>query len=147
MPAHARTQIRHALKTALTGLTTTGANVHVNRSARLSLRQVPALVLSVEEEQVERVGTANVLFRTLSVAVDGYAAANDDADDVIDQIGREVEVALSGAGTLGGLIKGSAELLNVVMGLDEAGETPVGRIRMLWRMSTATPATQPDMII
>lgn len=147
MAAHARTQIRTALAAAVTGLATTGANVHVNRSARLALRQLPAIVLTVEEEQVERVGSSNVLFRTLTVAVDGYAAASDDVDDVIDQIGKEVEVALSGAGTLGGLIKGASELVSSVIGIDQSFETPTGRICMTWRMSTATPATQPDTII
>lgn len=147
MAAHVRTQIRLAAKAALTGLATTGASVHVNRSARLSLRQLPALVLTVEDEEVEPIGASSMLMRQLAVAVDGYASVSSGVDDLLDQIGKEVEIALVAAGTLGGLIKGPARLQQVAMGVDESLEEPLGRVRMLWRMTTTTPAAQPDTVL
>lgn len=145
--SHIRTQIRAAVATALTGLATTGANVHRNRVARLSLRQVPALVITVDSEQISEIGLDPLQDRKLQVAVDGYAAAAADVDDALDQIGLEVETALAAAGVLGGLVKAAPSLSQVQIGIDETHEEPLGRIRMVFTTQTFTAPTSPDVVV
>jgi hypothetical protein len=145
---HIRTQIRHALRSALTGLATTQDRVHVNRSARLSERQLPALVVTIDSEPVSFDGLDPVVRRELEITLDGYASADlADLDDQLDQVGLEVEVAMSAAGLLGGLVKAEPELRRTEIGIDESFEKPVGRIRMIFTTITYTAAGEPDAVI
>lgn len=147
MTAHIRTQIRTAVVAALTGLATTGANVHRNRVARLSPRQVPALVVTIDSEQITELGLDPMHDRRLQVIVDGYTANSENVDDAIDQIGLEVEVAMAAAGTLGGLVKATPALDQVRIGIDETHEEPLGRIRMIFNTQTFTLPADPGVVI
>lgn len=148
MPAHARTQIRTAIATALTGLETTGANVYRNRVARLSLRQVPALVITIDSEKVDEIGLDPLQERKLQVVVDGYVAPDTgEVDDALDQIGLEVEVAMVAAGKLGGLIKAVPALSQTLIGIDETHEESLGRIRMVFTTQTFTAPADPGTVI
>lgn len=144
--SHVRAQIRTAIAAALGALPSTGANVFVNRTRALDAAQLPALVVTVEAEEIDGLISNSHQQRWLTVAVDGFAAASSAVDDVLDQIGLEVEGALAGAGMLGGLIKAPPQLTETRIGIDESINTPMGRIRMLWRMTTTTPPTQPDTV-
>lgn len=145
--SHIRTQIRTAVAAALTGLATTGANVHRNRVARLSLRQVPALVITIDSEKVEEIGLDPLQDRQLPIAVDGYAKQDENVDDVLDQIGLEVEVAMAAAGKLGGTVKATPSLSQVLIGIDETHEEPLGRIRMVFTTQTFTAPADPGTVI
>lgn len=145
---HLRTQVRHALRDQLIGLPTTGSNVHVNRTARLSERQLPALVITAGLESASTEGLDGFIRREMEVQVDGYASADlDDLDDLLDQMALEVEQAMSAADLLGGLIKSEPELQRTEIGIDESGDKPIGRVRMIFKTITYTAAGQPGDVI
>lgn len=92
--SHPRTQIRQALRTALTDLDTTGANVFVARSRRWSASELPGLAISAGDE-VSLAFTPPLQVRSMDVRVDAVcrAAPGVDVDALLDQIALEVETA------------------------------------------------------
>lgn len=104
--SHVRKQIRDALATALTGLTTTGSNVFKGRFYPLQEAKLPALLVytSSESAEVQVMGSPANSDRILAVVVEGYARSKTTVEDSLDQIALEVEEALAGE-TLGGLIR------------------------------------------
>jgi len=92
--AHVRKQIRDAIVTATTGLTTTGSNVFRSRIYPLEQTKLPGLCIFTRSETVE--------FDTLTMA---YVSATTNYDNTLDQIAVEVEEALAADVTLGGLSK------------------------------------------
>jgi hypothetical protein len=103
--AHMRTQIRDALVTLLTGLSTTGNNVFKSRVEQIPDSKLPALNIVTNNEDVAltTVGT-KVYEKNLTVAIFVKCKATDDVDEVIDQVMLEVEPVLAANPTLGGLI-------------------------------------------
>lgn len=101
MADHVRKQLRDAVVTAVTGLTTTGANVH--RSRVHPIEVMPCLAVYASSEVATRFATldAATTERTVSLRVEGFAEASADLEDVLDQIAKEVEIALTPALTIG----------------------------------------------
>lgn len=98
--AHARKQIREAVKTAITGLTTTGARVYESRVYPMAADNLPGLIVyTIQEaaEPISRLSSGVKYMRTLNIAVEAYVKATGTADDTIDQICAEVEAALPDA--------------------------------------------------
>ncbi|MDH5528386.1 MAG: hypothetical protein OEY97_13930, partial [Nitrospirota bacterium] len=96
---HVRTQIRIAVATALTGLPTTGPNVHPSRVWPLQEADLPALLVHavsdpVDEEQ-HTLGRPRKLTRDLSLVVEARAAGTAGLDDTLDTIESEVIAALA----------------------------------------------------
>tara|TARA_R110002012_G_scaffold98074_3_gene235274 strand:+ start:288 stop:722 length:435 start_codon:yes stop_codon:yes gene_type:complete len=101
---HVRQQIRNQLKTTLTGLTTTGANVFNSRVYNHDV--LPCLTIyTLGEELGEE--SANKQFRILEVMVEVRAKAANNLEDTLDTIGAEVEDAIfaNGDTTLSGKCK------------------------------------------
>ena len=134
---HVRTQIRIAVATALTGLPTTGPNVHPSRVWPLQEADLPALLVHavsdpVDEEQ-HTLGRPRKLTRDLSLVVEARAAGTAGLDDTLDTIESEVIAALALDPTLGGLAK---DVLFTGAEIDlEAAEQPVGTNRMTFRVA------------
>ena len=98
MANHLRRQIRERAATTLTGLTTTGSNVFQSRVYPMESAGLPGLCIYTTDEAIEMQsmgGTRNVS-RDLTLIVEGYATDSANVDDTLDQIGKEVEVAMSG---------------------------------------------------
>jgi len=127
--SHVRQQIREYFKTTLTGLTTTGSNVHESRI--YPLETVPALVIYTKSETSEPqvIGTNRVLSRELEVVVEGYAKATTNFDDTIDTISKEVEEAIAADVTLGGLAKDSY-ISSTEIEFNGEGEKPLGYVAL-----------------
>lgn len=110
MADHLRTQIRDAFVTALTGLSTTGNRVEVGRATPIAADAQPTLLVDVGGEAIVNSSVlaraSRIQERTLEVVVRAAVktAAGTYLDD-LDQIAKEVEIALAGAQTLGGLCK------------------------------------------
>ena len=107
MAFHVRRQIRERVGTVLTGLTTTGSNVFQSRVYPLSDADLPALLIytKAEESEPQIIGQNRTTSRILALAVECYVKASSDFDDTVDQICKEVEIAIAADTTLNGLVK------------------------------------------
>lgn len=105
--AHVRKQIRDAIVTAVTGLTTTGSNVFRSRIYPLEQSKLPGLCIFTRSEAVEfdTMTLARSISRVLEVQIEAYVSATANYDNTLDQIAVEVEEALAADVTLGGLAK------------------------------------------
>lgn len=105
--AHVRKQIRDAIVTAVTGLTTTGSNVFRSRLYPLETTKLPGLCIFTRSEAVEfdTLTMSRSINRVLDVIIEGYVSATANYDNTLDQIAVEVEEALAADATLGGLAK------------------------------------------
>lgn len=103
MADHLRKQIREAAAAALTGLTATGSRVFQSRARLLQAADLPCLRIFCDDEAIElkTMGPLRERERRLDLIVEGCASANSDLDDTLDQIVKEVEIALDGNNSLG----------------------------------------------
>jgi hypothetical protein len=148
---HLRRQIREAVATLLTGLTTTGNRVFQSRVQTLKDSQLPALVILTNEETVtqQTIHSNPLLERQLSVQVIAKAKANTNLDDTLDQIIKEVEMAVfasDAANTLGGLVKGLV-LDSLDITFNGEAETKVGEAVMAFTAVYFNQAATPDVSV
>lgn len=94
MADHVRKQLREAVATALTGLTTTGARVFQTRAYPVRSTELPCLLVYTDGEQAEEDTQDEIDRRTIAVRVEALAKAAADLDDTLDLIAKEVETAL-----------------------------------------------------
>ena len=139
--SHVRRQIREAAATALAGLATTGSRVFQSRVYPLRDADLPCLLISTDDEQVDQNNAVSggEMTRELTLTVRGVAKATADLDDTLDGIAEQVEPVLNGA-TLGNLAK-NCQLAGIKVEMDEALEKPVGIITLEYRtLYFTTPA-------
>lgn len=103
--AHVRKQIRDAVVTALTGLTTTGTSVYRSRVFPLEKAKLPALAIFTKSEAVEfdTLTITRSIMRRLEIGVEAFVTDMTNTDNTLDTIAVEVEEALAADVTLGGL--------------------------------------------
>ena len=145
MANHLRRQIRERAATTLTGLTTTGSNVFQSRVYPMESAGLPGLCIYTTDEAIEiqsMGGTRNVS-RDLTLIVEGYATASANVDDTLDQIGKEIEVAMSGDITLNDLAQDSY-LSSVEITLSGDGSTGIGKITHSYTIVYQTAENAPD---
>lgn len=147
MAAHAHTQIRNALAAALTGLATTGNRVYANRLHALAAANLPGLRLYVDndEVQIETIHQPHVQSHRLMLEVEVCAQTNSALDDTVDQIAKEVEIALSAGITVGG--QTLYPLLNGSTFDDVDAGLAVAVKRISFAIEYATLNTAPDALI
>lgn len=147
MAYHVRKQLRDAVTTALTGLTTTGARVYGYRVYALDPEnELPALSIYTTEEDAQGVtihGPATVE-RVVAVRVKAFARSGSGLDDTLDLIAKEVETVLGAALTLGSksvlLAYGGCEIDH------EAGDQPIGTLELKYLGTLYNTATVPDVL-
>ena len=147
MGNHVHRQIREAAATALTGLASTGANVYTNRLYPLPAAALPALRVSLDDEQAEpaSVHAPVILQRTAILVVECCAQADDDSlDDTCDQMAKEVETALAAGITVSG--RHLDALFSGSRFDDEAAGLDAGVKRLEFRIEFFTPANAPDTL-
>ena len=146
---HVRQQIRSAIITQVTGLTTTGTNVFEHRVYPLAEDDLPAIVVSTTSEgssmaTIGGMGTVASLQRNLAISVEGYVKATSDVAQTLDTIAEEIEIALGDDETLGGLVE-SIELSGTTIEITAEGDQPVGVVKMdydvVYRTTTGNPST------
>ena len=91
---HARKTIRDNVVATVTGLTTTGSNVHPTRVFTLAQSDLPCLCIYTDEEESEVIGMNGQLRRALTVRVAAYARQIANVENQLDTIAEEVETAL-----------------------------------------------------
>ena len=145
MANHLRRQIRERAATTLTGLTTTGSNVFQSRVYPMESAGLPGLCIYTTDEAIEiqsMGGTRNVS-RDLTLIVEGYATDSANVDDTLDQIGKEIEIAMSGDITLNDLAQDSY-LSSVEITLSGDGSTGIGKITHSYTVVYQTAENAPD---
>lgn len=146
MANHLHKQIRDAVKTALTGLSTTGSRAYANRLQPMADANLPGLRISADEESAEAllIHAAQLQDRTLTFSVECCAKAASALDDTLDQISKEVEVALAGGITI------SSRVLPVIyQGMnyeDDLSDKPVGVKRLRFSVSYTAASSTPDVL-
>tara|TARA_R100001143_G_C3310163_1_gene109766 strand:+ start:86 stop:532 length:447 start_codon:yes stop_codon:yes gene_type:complete len=145
MPNHLRRQIRERVATDLTGLLTTGANVFQTRIFNLEKSKLPCLLIYTEEETVEisSMNSPRTVVRNLSLVVEGYASATSNLDNTLDQIGKEVEIAMAEDIDINSLATDS-HLSDLSLSYSGEGSKPTGAIRMTYIIQYRNLENSPD---
>lgn len=147
MADHAHKQVRSAIVTALTGLTTSGSRVYANRLYPLADTGVPALriFLDSEESTDQTVHKPTTQERTVRLVVECIAKATSSLDDTVDLMSKEVEIALAAGVTVSGVL-----LLPVYTGSefdDEISDKPIAAKRLNFDVMFYTLNNAPDDLI
>ena len=145
MANHLRRQIRERAATTLTGLTTTGSNVFQSRVYPMESAGLPGLCIYTTEETVEMqsMGGTRHVSRDLTLIVEGYATDSANVDDTLDQIGKEIEIAMSGDITFNDLAQDSY-LSSVEITLSGDGSTGIGKITHSYTVVYQNAENAPD---
>lgn len=146
MAYHLHKQIRDAIVTALTGLTTTGSRVYANRLMPLPDAMSPTLLVTLDEETATPATfhTNPILERELRLSVAAVCKATSGLDDTLDQVSKEVETALAAGITVGG-----RRLDFTYTGMsfdDDQADKPVGIKRMAFTVPFTAAANAPDAL-
>lgn len=144
--AHAREQIREAVVTQLTGLSTTGSRAYKSRV--YPRNALPCLTVYTLSESVNQDNAVLGLdqFRDLMLAVHIHARSVEDVDDSVDTISAEVEAALHDDTTLGGLTHW-LEYESIEIEVADGAERPTASAIMTFRVQYRVDATDPETII
>lgn len=146
--AHVRTQIRNALVTALTGLTTSGPRVFASRVYPVSEAELPCLLITTSDEQAE---VANLQWRMaqrreLGIEITALAQSVSGVENTLDTMLEEVETALyltQTQATLSGLLLHPLRLDAVEVNLDGDGQRPAGALTLRLTATYETDAGVP----
>ena len=146
MANHVRQQIREAIGTLLTGLTTTGTNVFQSRVYRIQDSELPGLVIYSKEEDsaILTIGSVKNMMRTLTVMIEATTEKLATFDDEVDTICKEIETAMGGDRTLGGLAKDSW-LVSTDIEFSGDGKKPVGTASLSYTVKYITAENAPDV--
>jgi hypothetical protein len=131
MTYHIRKTIRDEVKNILLNLPTTGTRVYSDYVYSISDKNLPCLVVVTKGEipNRETIGKPAIQSRQLEMSVYGLVKVNDTYQDMLDQIGYEVETAIYNNITLGGKVK---DILVVAIdsSVDDEFEKPTGFINL-----------------
>lgn len=124
--AHVRKQIRDAVITTLTGLSTTGSNVFRSRIYPLESNKLPGLCVFSKSEATtfDTLTISRSINRVLEIGVEAYVKATSDYDNTLDTIAVEVEEAIASDVTLGNLAK-DTQVTSFEADFSGEGEQPV----------------------
>lgn len=145
MADHVRQQIREQFASQITGLATTGSNVFQSRFYNLEAGNLPAIIVYTKDETIEpsTLGSNRVMNRTLFLTAEIYVKSVTNADDTIDDICKEVEVAISADPTLGGLAK-DCYIEEMEATLNGEGDRPVIVGLLTFNVNYHTREQSPD---
>lgn len=149
--AHARAQIRDAVVSALTGLTTTGSRVYSGRTRALAKDHQPSLLVYATSETSDVDASGRKLLRILLLVVEGRvvatgASAASDIESTLDTVASEVEARLTREPSLGGLAQ-ELTLTRTVINAVSPGESHAGEVRMEFRVAYRTRETEPQTAV
>lgn len=147
MADHLRKRIRAAVVASgvLGNLTTTETRVYASRVADMQSANLPGLRIYTPEEQIEPVsmGEGRIRHHSLTLIVEACVKSNTTPDDTVDQICKEVQMALDANQTLGGLCKW-IELRSFEQQLDGESDKTICMGRMTFEVFYVTAQSAPD---
>jgi hypothetical protein len=141
---HVRADIRAAVVTALTGLTTTGSRVLVDD--QYPVEDVPALVIKTSEENAGE-SVEGIRQRAVGVSVEAVSKLTSGITAQLDQIALEVETALAGSITVSGRVLAVDYLGTDEPQLDGGSDRGVGRMTLRFRITAFTSAASPGTLL
>lgn len=144
---HLRRQVRDLIFARLVGLPTSGPRVYKGRVFQMSDSTIPGLTLYTTRELVElkSVGYPRLQRRELKVVIEAYAKASSNAEDILDDMAREVELVLSADNTLGGKVM-DLVLEDTDIVLDDA-DRAIAVATMNWVCRYNSRETAPDTFL
>jgi hypothetical protein len=151
MADHVRKQLREAAALTLAGLDTTGARVFTSRVYPLERADLPGLLVRVaagasETVEPQTVHSPRMLERVMPLEVVGVARAVDDLDDTLDQIAKEVEVALASPASVLAIAK-DIVLRSTTVEMVDGTEKPLGTVTLQYDINYFTHDNAPDVAL
>lgn len=124
--AHLRNQIRDAVVSRLTGLSTTGSNVFRSRIYPLENNKLPGLCIFTKSEATtfDTLTRPRSISRVLEIGVEAYVKAISNYDNTLDTIAVEVEEAIASDVTFSNLAK-DTQVTSFEADFSGDGEQPV----------------------
>lgn len=128
---HARTQLRQAVVSLLTGNTTAGNRVYSSRVYPLDEPKLPALLVFTPQDDMEKpsMQRPRTQHRNLQLVIEGYVKARGDIDVEADALALEVEELIGSDPTLSGLAK-DAMIVSTTTQLSGEGDKPVAVVTL-----------------
>lgn len=148
MADHVRQQIRNSIAAALVGMPTV-SNIYTGRVTPVETRFLPAVLIITDEEVItsgSKGGGSRTLDRDLTLSIEGHAEAEAALVDLLDTIAKEIEIAITAAGDLGGLAK-SIDLNGVDGETSGEGVAQAGFIRLTYNVRYETSNAAPDVAL
>ena len=145
--AHLRQSIRERIGTLVTGLSTTGSNVFQSRVYPVEDASLPCLLVytTSEESEVTEIASPRPMTRFLNVIVQGVVGATM-PDDTLDDISKEVEVALAGDVTINSLANNSF-LSSTSIEFNSDGAKPIGTVMLNYIVEYRNLDNNPESAI
>ena len=145
--AHYREQIRKAVITAVTGLTTTSTRVKSGPVYNLADNTDPTLAvwtrLSVPDYERGQLQQAPLWM--VEVTIEGYVKIHDDLQDTLDDIASEVETAIYSNSALLALCNNYIAMGEQSIEIDLDGDKPLGKIEMIFNVYYHAAEGSPDV--
>lgn len=142
--SHARQQLREAVETALTGLTTTGSNVTASRVYPHT--SLPSLAIYSPAEELVGRDMGGQQERALTIVVEARAQATSSVDDTMDTISTEVEEAVATNSSLRALVK-DCYLSSMESELSDEADQPVGLMRLVFLLTYVVAESDVETIL
>ena len=145
--AHLRQSIRERIATDVTGLSTTGSNVFHSRVYPVEDASLPCLLVytTSEESEVTEIASPRPMTRFLNVIVQGVVGATT-PDDTLDDISKEVEVALAGDVSINNLANNSF-LSSTTIEFNAEGAKPIGTVMLNYIVEYRNLDNNPESAI
>ena len=145
--AHLRQSIRERIATDVTGLSTTGSNVFQSRVYPVEDGSLPCLLVytTSEESEVTEMASPRPMTRFLNVIVQGVVGATT-PDDTLDDISKEVEVALAGDVTINSFANNSF-LSSTSIECNSDGAKPIGTVMLNYVVEYRNVDNNPESAI
>ncbi|MDT7849919.1 phage tail terminator protein [Methylophilus sp. VKM B-3414] len=145
--AHARTQIREAVKAHLTSISAFNGNVFSSRFSNLQTAELPSVtVFSPQENNDSGDIHGFSVERTLQLAISIKTAEISNIDIVLDDLCEAVEIAMDTAGGFGGLVK-NIQLTATQIQINEDAAEPVGEALLQYQVTYFTQANNPAITL
>jgi hypothetical protein len=140
--------IREAVKAKLiAAATVAGSRVYENRMLPWRVAELPAIALYTDEESSQHNDSApRELERTLSLAIEAGASANDNVDDTLDAFAQQIERAMHADETFSGVCEDSwLAATELVISVD--GNRPIAMLRMIYTVRYYTYAPEAADVV
>ena len=131
--AHVRQLIRDNVITAVTSLSTTGANVYRTRIYPLEAGNLPGLCVytSVEDSAADTMTGTRGMERSCDIIIEAFVRAVSNYDNTMDTISAELEAAMATDVTRGGNAKDTV-LVRSEFELSDEGDRPLAMVRLTY---------------
>lgn len=148
MADHFRTALRNAIETTLMDLPLTENRVFKNRISPLQSSDLPGITITILEPDIVPVTIhlPKLLDRNINIVVRGYVKQTERTLDVLDEVGRDVEVAMASGVTVGTTAIVYPVLRSVEI-TEEQADKVIGMIEMVFDLQVSTLANAPESMV